>query len=502
MLIFRLVCVIVVGADSVVTSLLRFPKNIPMRGQTTTTKLGTLVRHLKYQYHYHHHHHHHQKQKQRLLTTTNEKSNRKQKWNRRKKRKINNSTCSTTNLSSNDNRVGIAKTATKKRYSLTTTKDRLRLSVPSSSVSLSSRQVKKKNGRRSNNNKNNSNNDTLISSPEEFVQRFNTGVDYARIAVRETYHALRNPTPATNNTNIHQLLLPAREEVIRGGGSESQNGLVMDSNWWFWNLSFAASPSILIFLYCEFIVKPEMKLRYDQQQQEDETTTSTTITTASDDDNDNSDSDSDSNKDKVKASLLLSPMQHRRQQRQHQQRNNETVTSSSSLSSNSVGNTANNYCGHNDNDDTIQQLLWSYFERLVVYLNRKAIPLVPLSQDAHNDGSSSSDSDSKNTLSKEQKQEDQRTTQLETKQQELDKILVRLQNLEDQIDAGGRKLDQQQNDPHSSSSPRPPPHDTNNSCAGCRSSSISTNNDDDNDRNETISSQQGNKWLAFWPSWW
>ena len=486
MLIFRLVCVIVVGADSVVTSLLRFPKNIPMRGQTTTTKLGTLVRHLKYQYHYHHHHHHyhHQKQKQRLLTTTNEKSNRKQKWNRRKKRKINNSTCSNTNLSSNDNRVGIAKTATKKRYSLTTTKDRLRLSVPSSSVSLSSRQVKKKNGRRSNNNKNNSNNDTLISSPEEFVQRFNTGVDYARIAVRETYHALRNPTPATNNTNIHQLLLPAREEVIRGGGSESQNGLVMDSNWWFWNLSFAASPSILIFLYCEFIVKPEMKLRYDQQQQEDETTTSTTITTASDDDNDNSDSNSDSNKDKVKASLLLSPMQHRRQQRQHQQRNNETVTSSSSLSSNSVGNTANNYCGHNDNDDTIQQLLWSYFERLVVYLNRKAIPLVPLSQDAHNDGSSSSASDNKNTL------------------QELDKILVRLQNLEDQIDAGGRKLDQQQNDPHSSSSPRPPPHDTNNSCAGCRSSSISTNNDDDNDRNETISSQQGNKWLAFWPSWW
>ena len=39
--------------------------------------------------------------------------------------------------------------------------------------------------------------------------------------------------------------------------------VVMDLNWWFWNILFALSPAALVVLYCEFVVKPKMKREYE-----------------------------------------------------------------------------------------------------------------------------------------------------------------------------------------------------------------------------------------------
>merc|ERR1719491_2074360 len=116
----------------------------------------------------------------------------------------------------------------------------------------------------------------ITKSPEELIERFNTGLNYARIVVRETYATLRNPTSTTNdNGNSH--LLSAREA---GEISTTRKGLVMDENWWFWNLMFAASPSFLIFLYCELIVKPEMKKRNEEREKNKNDNNARATTTA------------------------------------------------------------------------------------------------------------------------------------------------------------------------------------------------------------------------------
>ena len=133
-----------------------------------------------------------------------------------------------------------------------TTKDRLRLSTRPSS---STKKTKNKDG-----------DDLMIKSPEELMERLNTGLDMARKAAKEGYATLRNPKPGDNH------LLPARPTSSgSSGGSRPAppEGLVMDANWWFWNLLFAASPAILIGVYCEFIVKPEMKARSDELDKEE-----------------------------------------------------------------------------------------------------------------------------------------------------------------------------------------------------------------------------------------
>ena len=74
----------------------------------------------------------------------------------------------------------------------------------------------------------------MIKSPEELVERFNTGLEIARIAVQDT---LRNSNPVAING--------ARENIT----GATRVGIDMDTNWWFWNLLFAASPSIAIYFY-------------------------------------------------------------------------------------------------------------------------------------------------------------------------------------------------------------------------------------------------------------
>eukprot|EP00535_Pseudo-nitzschia_heimii_P009251 CAMPEP_0197177350 /NCGR_PEP_ID=MMETSP1423-20130617/2983_1 /TAXON_ID=476441 /ORGANISM="Pseudo-nitzschia heimii, Strain UNC1101" /LENGTH=413 /DNA_ID=CAMNT_0042626883 /DNA_START=28 /DNA_END=1272 /DNA_ORIENTATION=+ len=137
-----------------------------------------------------------------------------------------------------------------------TTKDRLRLSSRPSSDSRGNK------------------NDVLegsamIQSPEELAKRLHSGLDIAREAMREGYSSLRNPSLASAGENH---LLSARQ----GSGSISKatepspsKGLVMDVNWWFWNLLLAASPSVAVALYCEFVAKPEMKILNEERRKQE-----------------------------------------------------------------------------------------------------------------------------------------------------------------------------------------------------------------------------------------
>jgi hypothetical protein len=53
-----------------------------------------------------------------------------------------------------------------------------------------------------------------------------------------------------------------------GTGTRPQRyDLQMNTSWWFWNLLLAASPALMIALYCEAIAKPQMIFQQEAQQQ-------------------------------------------------------------------------------------------------------------------------------------------------------------------------------------------------------------------------------------------
>ena len=156
----------------------------------------------------------------------------------------------------------------------------------------------------------------MIKSPEELMERLNTGLDMARKAAKEGYATLRNPKPGDNH------LLPARPTSSgSSGGSRPAppEGLVMDANWWFWNLLFAASPAILIGVYCEFIVKPEMKARSDELDKEERA--------KSQGSEQGSSSESGSAVDSKKMSSMRMRQQEEQKQKKQKSPNNKAATS-------------------------------------------------------------------------------------------------------------------------------------------------------------------------------
>uniref|UniRef100_A0A7S4AXG9 Uncharacterized protein n=1 Tax=Pseudo-nitzschia australis TaxID=44445 RepID=A0A7S4AXG9_9STRA len=111
----------------------------------------------------------------------------------------------------------------------------------------------------------------MVKSPEEFFERLNSGLDIARTAAQETYASLRNPAIAA--TSRQPIQISGGASVAGAGNSSAgrnvdRKGIIMDANWWSWNLLFASSPAILIGLYCEFVVKPRMKKLYDEKEKE------------------------------------------------------------------------------------------------------------------------------------------------------------------------------------------------------------------------------------------
>lgn len=139
-----------------------------------------------------------------------------------------------------------------------TTKDRLRLSARPSAT----QRTKNQEGLDSMMD-NMGINRMIIKSPEELVDKLSVGLDIARSAAQQTVASLRNGGTTTPSSSLPR---PASGRTLK------HTGIVMDANWWFWNILFAASPAAIIAFYCEFIVKPEMKLRNQELEKEEAAT--------------------------------------------------------------------------------------------------------------------------------------------------------------------------------------------------------------------------------------
>ncbi len=293
--------------------------------------------------------------------------------------------------------------STRKKKSLSpssqklTTKDRLRLSSrPSSS---------EKNGRQDES--------SMIKSPEELMERLNSGLDMARTAAREGYAALRNPSNPGNKHDNHLLSARTESSGIKEGATIEPKGLVMDVNWWFWNILFAASPAALIALYCQFIVIPVMKLRNEEREKD-------------------GDSESRGNSENKK-----SPMRQRQEQQKQQDPKipvNDTMTkhSSSSPPSTSI--------------NELDEVLSSYFRFLSSWFSGQQPPTFERDQSSANKTDEVEKPSTKTNSDENQKQGGNEETSLEMQQRELTELLLRLQSLQD-------KIDRQQQEEHVDSIP-------------------------------------------------
>eukprot|EP00536_Pseudo-nitzschia_multiseries_P005233 jgi/Psemu1/285638/fgenesh1_pg.95_\ len=308
-----------------------------------------------------------------------------------------------------------------------TTKDRLRLSArPSrSSQSLAEKNNNEFFGLLEDTNR------LVVKSPEEVVERLNSGLDMARAAVRETYASLRN----NNNPEAVAVAVAAT-----AGKNTKRNEIVMDTNWWFWNLLFAASPAILIGLYCEFIVKPEMKERYEERERE---------ASESLGGGDESGTGSDPSHRKPK----LSPMRQRQEEqqrdlRQQQRDEREEAASDQSSSSSSLPPIPwSSDTGTGGRSNNILETFSSYVKSLL-----SASPESPLRpsrlpesngerDDARDNRSDRPRTHQDQTVSKSTLRDEQQRLQ-EQQQRELNELRAQIRLLTDrietQIDSGGR----------------------------------------------------------------
>jgi len=315
----------------------------------------------------------------------------------------------------------------------------------------------------------------MIKSPEELVERFNSGLDIARTAVQETYASLRNPGAATTgrngggNNNNH--LLSARPTATatssgtgKGAGVNARKGLVMDENWWFWNVLFAASPSVVIALYCEFIVKPEMIFRSEEREkeagvaaatakEEEEAQLQTAKVTLKTNDSLNNEIQEDKTSDS--SMIKMSPMRRRQEQQkqeQQQQQQKQEQQQQQQTDGAANGNSASSSLSLSSGSN-LDELLLSYVRPLFSWFSEPQLPSKPLSEHDNCDNekyqvvkSIIDDNKSPEKAPKphrEQLEKEQRM-QLETQQQELSELQSRLQILKDQIDRQQQEQQQQQ----------------------------------------------------------
>jgi len=278
-----------------------------------------------------------------------------------------------------------------------TTKDRLRLSSRPSSSGKTSGQNDQFNIK-----------NMMIKSPEELMERLNSGLDIARTAVQEGYATMRNP--ADKN------LLSAR--AGSGGIREASNnverkGLVMDVNWWFWNLLFAASPAVLVALYCQFIVIPEMKLRTierekDAESEGSEETTGSENTTASDERRGNS-------------LGKKSPMRKRQEEQKRQDPKllvDDTIASPPGTSESEIG-----------------EVLSSYSRLLVNWFSGQQSPDFEHGHSHTNKTNEVEERSNKVKIEANQKQGENEVISLEMQQQQLKELQSQLKRLQDKINS-------------------------------------------------------------------
>ena len=295
-----------------------------------------------------------------------------------------------------------------------TTKDRLRLSSRPSASAMNIRLKE---------------NDMMIKSPEELVERMYSGLDVVRTAVREGYTSLRNPTVANSSgrnvgdKNQSLSARPASSGISKGTKPIDQKGLVMDTNWWFWNLLFAASPAVGIALYCKLIVEPEMKIR-NEQRAKDAASEAKEKTNASLDDAISDDKLRDNSVSKM--SNVQKRQEQRKNQQQQQPDDGTTTTTTNSPSSLPLKSS-----GHLD------EILSSYILPLATWFSEEKSLPTPTSEHGRSLENRTDEVEKRSTNmnpNADQEQQNKEISRLNMQQEELRELQSKLQKLKDKID--------------------------------------------------------------------
>ena len=110
------------------------------------------------------------------------------------------------------------------------------------------------------------------------AERLGTRLEWARQTLVAGSEWLRQLTPMNDGTTT---TIQGQSPPLRPSPKNIrlQYETPMDANWWFWNLILAASPSLILAGYCEWVIQPKMKQR--QQQEESSQNQGGTTMTAS-----------------------------------------------------------------------------------------------------------------------------------------------------------------------------------------------------------------------------
>jgi hypothetical protein len=115
--------------------------------------------------------------------------------------------------------------------------------------------------------------ESLISTPQELADRAIQRLQLARSTLQHIWTAAWTGNTNTNtNTNTNKNGQTTT--------TTTTTTVIMDANWWFWNLLLAASPAIFIAIYCQFIVIPQMiqeRKRQLQLQKEESSSSSSPV---------------------------------------------------------------------------------------------------------------------------------------------------------------------------------------------------------------------------------
>jgi hypothetical protein len=132
----------------------------------------------------------------------------------------------------------------------------------------------KNRGRKRNNSNNNTHVTTmtttdgsLIGSPQELADRAIQRLQLARTAVHHIWTEAWT-TRGSNNNNVIESTQRSSSSSSSSPQERHTQGVIMDANWWFWNLLLAASPAIIIAVYCQCFVIPRMVREKQEQLQQ------------------------------------------------------------------------------------------------------------------------------------------------------------------------------------------------------------------------------------------
>ena len=93
------------------------------------------------------------------------------------------------------------------------------------------------------------------TSKEVLAERLETRLNWARQGI-ENIMGVQRGSEAVYPPSIDVKLVKGDNQPTITPRPKQREGIVMDTNWWFWNILLAATPAAFIAMFCEFYAKP------------------------------------------------------------------------------------------------------------------------------------------------------------------------------------------------------------------------------------------------------